>query len=228
MRRRSAAREGREAVGIGPLAVPPAVERQHSGGPPRRDEALERCRRPDGVVENEPSRLPRDDCGRHRLAQRPGGQETTVAAAALVEDEDLDVAAEREVLQPVVGDDGVDAVVGLQQGMGGGHAIAADDHRHARAPREKQRFVADVVRCVVRCHPPGHVVGRAAPAVATRDDARHAPRCTQRLDDREHGRRLAGAADEQVADDDHRHRQHGRFSPAAAVGRTAQPHERAV
>src|ERR1019366_10168525 len=79
---------------------------------------------------------------RHRFSQRTGGQDPAVARTALVEDENLDVAAEAEVLQAVVADDHIDLRVGLQQGVAGGDAVAPDDDGDPRAPGEKERLVA--------------------------------------------------------------------------------------
>ena len=92
-----------------------------------------------GVVEHD--RIGRARA-RQRLAQRAGRQQQPVADAALVEDDDLQVARQAVVLQAVVGDQDVDLGVRRAQGARSGHAVAADHHRCARAAADQQRLVA--------------------------------------------------------------------------------------
>jgi hypothetical protein len=77
-----------------------------------------------------------------RLAQRPCGQQETVAQAACVDDRDLEVAAQPVMLQAVVEDEHVDIGVRLAQRRDHAQAIGPDPHRAAAAPRKQHRLVA--------------------------------------------------------------------------------------
>ncbi len=92
---------------------------------------------------------------------------------------------------------------GGAQGVRGGQAPAADPDRRAGAARDQQRLVADLRGRRCRADREHRV---AAAPMAARDHAWAPAGLLQRLHERDHGRRLAGAADDEVADDQHRHR----------------------
>ncbi len=68
----------------------------------------------------------------------------------------------------------------------------------------------------------------AGAPVATRNDPGVVSLSQQQADDRHHRGRLAGAAHDEVADDDHRHRQGLRSQRAALNQQAPQRHQRAV
>ena len=86
-------------------AGPPVAERDDAGERASCDEPGQRRRRGGCVVENQ---LARAEPRRNTLAQRAGGEQPAVAGTALVEDDDLDIALERQVLQAVVAEHDVD------------------------------------------------------------------------------------------------------------------------
>src|SRR5688572_1147827 len=79
-----------------------------------------------------------------RLTQRPRGQEKAVAEAACIDYGDLEVAAHRVMLQPVVEHEDVDLGVLRAQRSRHARAIRADPNRAAAAPREDDRLVANL------------------------------------------------------------------------------------
>ena len=136
----------------------------------------------------------------HRFAQRPGGQAPPIAEPAHgIDHHDGDIVGHRGVLKPVIHDDHLrPATSGEARGAG---AVAADEGR--REGGDQQRLVADIggaMRRRVALHRSSQ-----APAMAARDDRRPPPAVLQPLNERDHRRRLAGAARVEIADTDHRH-----------------------
>src|SRR5581483_922795 len=138
------------------------------------------------------------------LAQRSRRQRRAIAETTLtVDDADLHVARELVMLQPIVGDDDV-ALLEIDQEFQGLHAIRSDDDRTAESPEQhgwliaafaRVGFLGDAQRITLRVS-----------VIAARDHARAITPLAQMLDQPDHERRLAGAADADVADDDHRDR----------------------
>ena len=135
-----------------------------------------------------------------RRAQRPGREHAAIAdAAAAVDHGHGEILGERAVLQAVVHDDDAGALRLRQRGAG--DAVARDDGR--RRAREQQRLVADLGRAVrVRLDP--FRSGDAAAIAAGEEEHVLAGR-GQHLRDGDGGRRLAGAAEGEIADADDRH-----------------------
>ena len=124
-----------------------------------------------GLVDSGRSRVdhPGIDPARNRLAQRPRGQQQSVAGAALILDRNFDVACEAVVLQSVVEYQHVAFGMGGEQAQGSGRAIAPYPYRTAAGARQQQRLVAD------QLHRAGGVNRhrrRGAAAVTAADDAR--------------------------------------------------------
>jgi hypothetical protein len=143
---------------------------------------------------------------RQRRAQRPGGQAARVAGAALVEHRDLDAAGEPRVLQPVVADHDVDLRMRGQQRRYRLRTLARRRHRAAGASRQQHGFVAVLDRVVVGADQASIAASRA---VAAGDDARRPAALHERFGERHDERRLAGAAGNEIADDDDRDRGRG-------------------
>ena len=162
---------------------------------------------------------------RLRLAQRPRRQQQAVADAALVEDDDLHVAVQAQVLQAVVGHQHVDVGMGRAQQACRIDAPARHRHWSGGAAMDQQRLVADIGGMAVRTEFDG---ARALSAVAARDDAGCPAVLSQSLHECDDGRRLAGAAGDQVADHEHRHRRVFGVSPAQRIGRALPCCQRAV
>ena len=151
-----------------------------------------------------------------RLAQWPGRQQPAVADAALVEQHDLDVARQRIVLQAVVGDDHVHFRMRSQAAPAPPPRAGARPLPGRRCARQSAR-VRRRLRRPRRRRRPG-----AAPPQPRRSRAKSRPvanRLRERLHQPDHQRRLAGAADVDVADHDHRHRQAHAGQPAGTVQR---------
>ena len=116
------------------------------------------------------------------------------------------VARQRVVLQAVVADD-------QRRPPGGAASSARAALQRGRRPTQTGAPVRAGSAAVRRRPRPAGVVGvtasdaGAAAAVAARDDARALAGARSSVDHGDHDRCLAGAADDQVADDDHRHRQ---------------------
>ncbi len=162
---------------------------------------------------------------RQRLAQRPGGQQLAVADAAIVEHHHLHVARQCKVLQSVVGDQHVDLGMRGAQRARSVDAAPRHPHRRTRAPKDQQRLVAHRLDIVVLGD------GRCAvtlAAVAARDHARHITRVPQCSHERDDGRRLARAPDNEVADHDYRHRRTLGLQPAHLIGQAARGGDGAI
>src|SRR5467141_141355 len=87
------------------------------------------------------------------------------------------------------------------QGRGDSHSVWADPNRATAAAGENDRLVTDLGGLVGYAGRAGRIDLRA---VAARHDARRPALRFQEFGDPEHERRLAAAADREVADDDHR------------------------
>ena len=175
-----------------------------------------------------PDRFRQEDIGGaaqvgDRLAQHPAGQQGAVAERiAAVHEQQVDLAAQRQILQTVVEQDGVhaEATQGEAPAL---DAVAVDDDHDAVAAqvlREHVRFVAGFIRtdehrATVRHDQrigPAHL-GQPAPEtfhhrirssfVASRKDRDAATAGRQDLRHLQHDRRLTRPADRQITDDHH-------------------------
>ena len=170
---------------------------------------LDRRRRPAVIGRGDPSRhdtTRRSACREpaDRLAQRPRRQQLPIAeAATAVDHDDLAVARQPIVLQAVVRQN--DPRAALDRTLRRCHAIRTGDDDRACAFRQQHRLVADFLGRRVAAHvtrPLRRIAAIAAQDDA--DDARLALAACDREPDRE--RSLAGAADGDIADHDHRPR----------------------
>ncbi len=110
------------------------------------------------------------------------------------------------------------------QRLRGRDAIRADPHRCAGAARDQQRFVAADARRRRRENPRRTFDARA---ITTRDHAGLEAGGAQGFDQRDDGRRLAGAADGHVADHHDRHANAHGFQPAERESGAARDGNRA-
>ena len=108
------------------------------------------------------------------------------------------------MLQSVIGKQQIAIRVRRKQRASRGASVAADKDRAAAALRQQQWFIADYYRIAAGINL-GDVAGRTA--IAATEDSGVTPRTAQGLRQMDHQRRLAGTADAQVADDNHRYRQ---------------------
>ena len=107
------------------------------------------------------------------FTQRPGRQQPAVAEAARAVDHgDFEVALEAQVLQAIVADDDLGALLGRQ--LRGRNAVRTDDDDVHAALRVQQRLVTDHCRIVRQRHDPGRPAVRAA--IAAQHDADSRPR----------------------------------------------------
>jgi hypothetical protein len=135
----------------------------------------------------------------HRRAQRTGGNDGAVAdTAARIERDQGIVVIHRPALETVIHDDEVDAIIGELPGAG--RAVAR--HHGRRGARQQKRLVADGERGVM--FEIDAMRAEDAAAVAARQEARPVAGFRDGLADGDRGRRLAGAADGQIADAQHR------------------------
>jgi hypothetical protein len=128
------------------------------------------------------------------------------------------------MLQSVVRDDQVTVGVSGEQGSRRRDAVATNKDRHAAALGEQHRFITHHrTRGVLanRLCLPG------AASVAATDDSRLPAARAQAANQPQHQRRLAAAANGQVADHDHRYRQAMRAQQAAAVEGASQANQQA-
>jgi len=152
-----------------------------------------------------------------RRPQRTGRNDVAVAdAAAAIEEDDREILLERGILQPVVHHD--DAGAGELREFRAGDAVARDDGRSETS--QQQRFVADL-RGVVDRRIDAHRAGKPS-AVAAAEEEWPLARREEEMGDRKRSRRLAGAADGEVAEANHRH------TGAAAVRLHAHGRHRAI
>ena len=157
------------------------------------------------------------------LAQRSRGQQPAIAEAArAVDDGDLDAPRQAVMLQSVVGQDHVAPRMPGEERPAGSDPVAGDDDGIAGAC-EQQRLVADPARIVLRTDRERRA-RLVVPAVAAAHDPRPEPALRQRQRERGHERRLAGAADRDVADDDHRSAHLDRVPHADPVERAPGRH----
>jgi hypothetical protein len=136
---------------------------------------------------------------RCRLPQWTCRQQHAVAQLArCVNDDDFHGPRERVVLQAIVGDHHIDVRLRCNQRRGRRRAPAADPDRQPCFGIE-QRLVADDARIVIGHDRTRHDIGAA---VTSTHDSGMATALGERVGQRERQRRLAGAADIHVADDD--------------------------
>ena len=154
----------------------------------------------------------------------PARQQAAIAEAALaVDDHDLALAHQREVLQSIVADDDVGAIA--QPPSGRRDPVASDEHRR-RARRASSSGSSPTSRgrlCRVT-----RVTPRRPAAVAARDDGHAHPGGSEPGGQPGDQRRLAGAADGEIA-----HHHHGcghldAMPQAHAVQQAAHAHDCAV
>ncbi len=142
-----------------------------------------------------------------------GSSQRLPSPRARVDNGDFVVACQSHVLEPVIADDDLRALLGRETRRR--HPIRADHHRVHATPRMHQRLVARDTRIVRRRHDPGRTAMRSA--VATQDHA-DPPAASLELTCEPGGDGcLAGAADRQVADDDDRHADVFDAKQAAAI-----------
>ena len=148
-----------------------------------------------------------------RRAQRSRRQAQAVADSdRAVDHRDGEVLDQGRVLQPVIHDDDAGAAAGAQRGAG--WAVARDDRR--KGAGEQQGLVADVSgRMHLRIDADG--TGKAAAVAAGQEERPHA-RLRQQGGEGERGRRLARAADREIADAHDRERRPGSGSPHPPAG----------
>ena len=135
-----------------------------------------------------------------RRPQRAGRDHLAVADAAPgVDHQHREILGQRRILKPVIHDD--DAGAGGDCEARAGNARSR--HHGRRRARQQQRLVADLGRTM-----PGGIdrerTGKLAAIAAAEERGPLAGR-HEHAGDRKRGRRLAGAADGQIADADHRH-----------------------
>ncbi len=136
-----------------------------------------------------------------RCPQRARRRHHAVADADRTVDADQrQVLGQRRVLETVVHDDQVDAL--RQEELGPRDPVGTHHGRRRRG--EQHRLVPDVGRGVARRIDPKRPFGRAA--IAARHVSRLEAASPGDAGERDRGRRLAGAADDEIADADHRHR----------------------
>ena len=78
-----------------------------------------------------------------RFAQRTGRQQPAIPMAAAILHRDLNIAAQRVMLQAVVGDQDIDVRVGRQERPARLETLAPDEDRHPGPARDQERLVAD-------------------------------------------------------------------------------------
>ncbi len=140
----------------------------------------------------------RASCGEQRRAQRAGGEDAAVAEAAVAVDHDqADVLGNRRVLETIIHQDHGRALRLRQRDAVG--AITRDHDRHRAG--QHQRLVADIIGAVPRGIDPDRAAQPSAITAAEHD--RRLAEIAQQLGQRQHRRRLAGAADVIIADADH-------------------------
>ena len=154
------------------------------------------------------------ELGFERRPQRTGREHPAIAdAAAAVEHRDDEVLGERRVLPAVVHDDGVGS--GPRRRRGARRAIMGDDGGGDAG--EQQRFVADRVGGLP-VDP--HRTGKLS-AIAAREKERAVARRDENMGGGDGGRRLAAAADGEIADAQDRHaRPPAPAAPSAAPRRS--------
>ena len=123
------------------------------------------------------------------------------------------------MLQAVVADDHVDVRMRGAQRLRGRDAIRADPDGRTGAACDQERFVAARAGARRGCDGGRRLHVRT---VAARHDAGREAGRAQRVDECDHGRRLAGAADGHVADHDDGHADVDRLLPALRVGGAPQ------
>ena len=129
------------------------------------------------------------------------------------------------MLEAIVGDHDVHSVLGKQT-LRGRDPVGPRDDRATRAASEQHGLVADLVAVALRVDDT-RPISSAAAIPACHDADAQAARLELRREPN-HERRLTGAADAHVADDDDRNRQLDRFQQIAAIGDAAQLRERLV
>jgi hypothetical protein len=147
------------------------------------------------------------------LAQWTCGQQPTIAFAALVKDDDLDVALKFQVLQTIVADQDIEMRMGSQQGSPTFCAITTNGHGGAGVTPDQHGLVAgfmgaqSVLGPVIEYPMTAGVRLRLVPA---RQNAGLHAACLQVLQDGDGGGGFARPADNPIAHHQHGYRQaHG-------------------
>ena len=162
---------------------------------------------------------------RLRFAQGPGRQQPAVAETALgVDQHDFEITCQRPVLQAVVTDQNIDAVLRDQQSRGS-QTTASDRDRAVGGVRQPHRFIAELRRFGAG-RQASRVIGGSA--ITARDDAGPPAAAAQFVREPGHQRRLPGAADGEIAHNQHRYVHMGRPSQAQRIRPAAQPQQTAI
>ena len=189
---------GRSAVhGVGVRYQPAMKHRSRAGFV---DEVLRDHTLRSGIVADHQQRVGALHLRGERRAQRPSRKDATIAdAAPAVDHGDGPILGERRILQAVIHDhDG--RALGFRQ-RGAGDAVAGNNGR--RRARQQQGFVADQAgRIGVGVDALWHGV---AAAIAARQAERRFAGLAQQRHQHHGGRRLAGAAECEIADAQHRY-----------------------
>src|SRR5581483_4129239 len=143
-------------------------------------------------------------------------KDAAIADAALPIDHDQsEFLMQRRILKSIVHDDGGGASGARHTGAG--HTVARDDRR--RRARQQERLVADFSSAMPRRIDANRTFEIAAITATEEEDA--PPRLDQPAADGERRRRLASAADREIADADDRHADlHSGLAHAAARDRS--------
>jgi hypothetical protein len=159
-----------------------------------------------------------------RLTQWPRRQHCAIAEAArTVHHDDRKVAAKRQVLQAVIGDDEVTSAISQQPGSSS--PPRADRNGTDSAPRQQQRLIAHQLRIVIHAHHPRPALSAA---VAAQHDAGLAAAGAQLLGQPQHQWSLARTAGGEIADHDDRYagvsacQQTGAIHAAAQTGNKSE------
>ena len=146
-------------------------------------------------------------------------------AANSVDDGNFHVPAHRQMLQAVVADNQIALGMG-QQASGGPRAVRVRRNRTTRRQRQQYGLVTNHDRVAVRPDLLWPVVG--FPPVTARDDAGAQPPGNQEVRDPDDQRRLARAADADVADDDYGRADPTHMGDTETVGAAAQNRHGAI
>jgi hypothetical protein len=158
---------------------------------------------------------------RRTLTQWACWQRPSVADAALVNHDDLDVTPQTQMLQSIVSDQHIAVGMGGHERLCSCHAIVTDKDRTACPARQQQWLVADE-RCIaLRRH---RLDALHTATKAATDNAGPPATPGQCLHYVKHEGCLSAAASGYVADDNYRHRQFDGSHPPQAICMTAAIH----
>src|SRR5690606_21569168 len=124
--------------------------------------------------------------------QRAGRQYATVAYAASILNDNLDISAQREVLKAVIGNDHIDFRKRPLQGAQRQRTVGMYRNRRSREHGDQRRLITKPARIGVSAC--GKRVISQLRAITTADDARGPPMGAQGLRERDDNGRFSGAA----------------------------------